>query len=184
MQNGDRVHMRGGVEGFGVDEVMVVDAVHGVVALVIAAGDHGKVRCAQRFTGAHAVQVLHAHHPEVASVQRLAAADHIAARVEQKRIQPVFPEGFAGQLRGVPLGHRAHVQRNAGVLKIDRTRILIQNDLIVIHVLCGLPESGFIGEDGSILAGVVPQLKHCAHGGIERAAVGLAPLAHDKKQVH
>ena len=51
-------------------------------------------------------------------------------------------------------------------------------------MLCGLLEGGFIRKRGSVLAGVVPQIQHRAHGGVERVAVGLAPLTHAKKQVH
>ena len=51
-------------------------------------------------------------------------------------------------------------------------------------MLRGLLQGGFIGENGSVLTRVMPQIQHRSHGGVEHAAVGLPPLTHAEKQVH
>ena len=133
---------------------MVGLAVHHIVALIVAAGNDGKIRNIQSVQVIPAVRVGDPHHPGFAGIVLRPGGADIAAHTDEKS-----RGGRAGHLlHGPALGHRAHIQPQQGVGKID---------------------GGFFGIDDHIVPAGVPacflQRLPVRQGGVCRIVDSLGP---------
>ena len=165
---------------------MVAHAAHGVVALVVAAGDHRHIADVEGVEERSALPVggLDANYPVLAS-RLWAGGPDVAPHAEKQPIR----RGAAYLLHGIALGNGPNVQPEGGVGDLHGGGGLINDDRREVGVASGLRQSGGVGEGGgggiadASLPGVMPQGQHAPQGGIDLAAGALAEVPAEEKQV-
>ena len=152
--------------------MVVGDAVHRVIPLIVPAGDHRAAGDIQALDILRVVpiRVLDADHPGAAVGFGARDAD-VAAQTQHHARRQCGGHGTGG----VPLGDSPHVQALCRVRQIHRGGRFIQHDIVKGGMLQRGLDSILLWEIGMLrvvdgrLTGLVPQQKDAPHGGIHLA---------------
>ena len=187
-QHTHAVKVSGGPEGGGVDEVVVAHTIDKIVALIVAAGDEGEVT---HFDSGHrggaasvdvrgVPRVFHTADP-LGAVGLGADGPQIAAHADEGAGQAAGLGGLSDHLHGVAFAHAAHIQRHLRVGQVDRSGVVVDDEVMDVAVLGGSIQLVLRGQlvvavvgvgEGSF-AVIVPDVEHTAHGDVQLAVGGV-----------
>ena len=187
-QHTHAVKVSGGPEGGGVDEVVVAHTIDKIVALIVAAGDEGEIT---HFDSGHrggaagvdvrsVPRVFHTADP-LGAVGFGADGPQVAAHADESAGQAAGLGGLSDHLHGVAFAHAAHIQRHLRVGQVDRSGVVVDDEVMDVAVLGGGIQLVLRGQlvvavvgvgEGSF-AVIVPDVEHTAHGDVQLAVGGV-----------